>query len=100
MYFLGIAGLLIRYIRKRNWMDLFLLVSIPMLMMPSILSLAYPGENPSLNRSAGAIVPVFVVIGLALEATLRTLKETAFRSEWASWLFMLYFSLLTDLVRQ
>jgi hypothetical protein len=75
LYFLGIAGLLIRYIRKRNWMDLFLLVSIPMLMMPSILSLAYPGENPSLNRSAGAIVPVFVVIGLALETTLRTIKE-------------------------
>jgi 4-amino-4-deoxy-L-arabinose transferase-like glycosyltransferase len=75
LYFLGIAGLLIRYIRKRNWMDLFLLVSIPMLMMPSILSLAYPGENPSLNRSAGAIVPVFVVIGLALETTLRTFKK-------------------------
>ena len=75
LYFLGIAGLLIRYIRKRNWMDLFLLVSIPMLLMPSILSLAYPGENPSLNRSAGAIVPVFVVIGLALETIIRTLKE-------------------------
>ncbi len=71
LYFLGIAGLLVRYIRKRNWMDLFLLVSIPLMLMPSILSLAYPGENPSLNRSAGAIVPVFVVIGMALEATVR-----------------------------
>ncbi len=75
LYFLGTAGLLIRYIRKRNWMDLFLLVSIPMLLMPSILSLAYPGENPCLNRTAGAVVPVFVVIGLALETTIRTLKE-------------------------
>ncbi len=75
LYFLGIVGLLVRYIRKRNWMDLFLLVSIPMLLMPSILSLAYPGENPCLNRTAGAIVPVFVVIGLALETTIRTLKE-------------------------
>ena len=74
LYFLGIASLLIRYIRERSWMDLFLLVSIPILMLPSILSLAYPGENPSLNRSAGAIVPVFVVIGLALETTIRTLK--------------------------
>jgi hypothetical protein len=75
LYFLGILGLLIRYFRQRSWMDLFLLVSIPMLLMPSILSLAYPGENPSLNRTAGAVVPVFVVIGLGLEATLRTLKE-------------------------
>jgi len=75
LYFLGIIGLLFRYIRKRNWMDLFLLISIPMLLMPSILSLAYPGENPSLNRTAGAVVPVFVVIGLSLEATLRALKD-------------------------
>jgi hypothetical protein len=51
---------------------LYLLVSIPMLLMPSILSLAFPGENPSLNRTAGAVVPVFVVIGLAMESTIRT----------------------------
>ncbi len=75
MYFLGIASLLVRYVRKRNWMDLTLLVSIPMLMMPSILSLAYPGENPSLNRTAGAMVPVFVVVALAFETFLRTLRK-------------------------
>ncbi len=75
LYFLGIAGLLIRYIRKRNWMDLFLLISIPLLLMPSILSLAYPGENPSLNRTAGAVVPVFVVIAMAFESTIRTVWE-------------------------
>ena len=74
-YFLGIAGLIIRYFSKRNWIDLFLLVSIPMMMMPSILSLAYPGENPSLNRSAGAVVPVFIVIGLAFTSTMRVLKQ-------------------------
>ncbi|HCU57167.1 MAG TPA: hypothetical protein DF984_02905 [Anaerolineaceae bacterium] len=74
LYFLGIAALLIRYIRKRNWMDLFLLVSIPMMMMPSILSLAYPNENPCLNRTAGAVVPVFVVIGLAFETILRSIR--------------------------
>lgn len=74
LYFLGIAALLIRYIRQRNWMDLFLLVSIPMMLMPSILSLAYPGENPCLNRTAGAVVPVFVVIGMAFETVIRTIR--------------------------
>jgi hypothetical protein len=74
LYFLGIGSLLVRYIHKRNWIDLFLLVSIPMLLMPSILSLAYPGENPSLNRTAGAVVPVFIVIGLAFETTIRTIR--------------------------
>ena len=85
LYFMGIVGLLVRYIRKRHWMDLFLLVSIPMLMMPSILSLAYPGENPSLNRTAGTIVPVFVVIGLALETSIRTLRQK-FTGRLGRWL--------------
>jgi hypothetical protein len=71
-YFLGIVSLILRYINKRDWRDLYLLVSIPMLLMPSILSLAFPGENPSLNRTAGAVVPVFVVVGIAMESTIRT----------------------------
>ncbi len=74
-YFIGIISLLVRYIRRRNWIDLFLLVSIPLMLMPSILSLAYPGENPSLNRTAGAVVPVFVVAALAFETMLRTIRS-------------------------
>jgi len=74
-YFLGIVSLLVRYVQKQQWIDLYLLVSIPMLMMPSILSLAFPGENPSLNRTAGAVVPVFIIIGLAFESLLRTLRS-------------------------
>jgi 4-amino-4-deoxy-L-arabinose transferase-like glycosyltransferase len=75
-YFLGIISFIIRYFRHRDWRDLFLLVSIPLLMMPSILSLAYPGENPSLNRTAGAVVPVFVVIGFAFMALIRTIRRS------------------------
>ena len=72
-YFLGIMSLLIRYARERDWRDLFLLVSIPLLLMPSILSLAFPGENPSLNRTAGAVVPVFVVVAIAFVAFIRVI---------------------------
>jgi hypothetical protein len=74
LYFLGVAGLVIRYFRERRWQDLFLLVSIPMTLMPSILSLAYPMENPSLNRTAGAVIPVFVIVGLSFETLIRTLR--------------------------
>ena len=34
------------------------LLSIPLLMLPSILSLAFPDENPALNRAAGDLTPV------------------------------------------
>jgi hypothetical protein len=75
LYFLGIVSLIARYIRRRHWVDLVVLVSIPMMLMPSILSLAYPGENPSLNRTAGAVVPVFIVIGMAFETLVRSFWE-------------------------
>ena len=70
LFFLGFFYMVIRYIRKPNWLDLFMLVSVPLLMMPSILSLAFPDENPSLNRSGGAIVPVFIMIAIVLELIL------------------------------
>ena len=75
LFHLGAALLLFRYLRKRDWLDLFLLLSIPLLLLPSILSLAFPDENPALNRAAGALVPVFVVIGIALDGLLRVIEQ-------------------------
>ncbi len=80
-FHLGVVLMVIRYIRQRHWLDLFTLVSIPMLMLPSILSLTFPNENPSLNRTAAAIVPVFLIAGLAFDAFLRAL-ESASESIW------------------
>ena len=74
LFFAGSVLVLVRYIRKRNWLDIFLLLSIPLLMLPSILSLAFPDENPSLNRTAGAIIPVFILIALALDGLLSSLN--------------------------
>jgi len=75
LFYLGIVLILVRYIRRRNWLDLFLILSIPLLMLPSILSLAFPSENPTLNRTAGAIVPVFVLIGLSLDGFLKSIQS-------------------------
>lgn len=63
-FFVGVISLIHKIKRERSWEACVLLSSIPVLMMPSILSLAYPGENPSLNRSAGALVPIFVIVGI------------------------------------
>lgn len=70
LFFIGSALVVVRYIRKRNWVDLFLLVSIPLLMLPSILSLAFPEENPSLNRTGAAYIPIFIIAAIGLESLL------------------------------
>ncbi|MEO8356419.1 MAG: glycosyltransferase family 39 protein [Chloroflexota bacterium] len=67
LFVIGALLVLIRYIRNRHWLDLFLLVSIPLLLLPSILSLAYPGENPALNRASGAYIPAFLLGAMALD---------------------------------
>lgn len=75
LFFIGSFLLILRYLRNRKWWDLFLLVSIPLLMMPSILSLAFPAENPSLNRTSAAIIPVFIIAAIGLEGVLSNLYK-------------------------
>ncbi len=79
-FFIGLLVLLLRFIKQRTWEDLFLLISIPLLMMPSILSIAFPGENPSLNRTGGAIIPVFIIAGFGFVMIFSTLWAS-FRSK-------------------
>jgi hypothetical protein len=87
LFVLGCALLFARYIRERHWFDIFMLVSIPLLLMPSILSLAFPHENPSLNRTSGAIVPVFLIIGYSLDGVMAALERAAMsrRGAVAAW---------------
>ena len=62
LFMIGIVLVVIRYIRQRHWQDLFLLVAIPLLELPSILSLAFPNENPVLTRTGAALIPVFLIV--------------------------------------
>jgi hypothetical protein len=63
---LGVLMSTYRYIRYRNWQDLLLLLSVPLLMLPSTLSLAFPAENPAPNRASGAMIPIFTLVALPL----------------------------------
>ncbi len=75
LFILGACLVLIRYIRRRHWLDLFLLLSVPLLELPSILSLAYPAENPTLSRTGAAFIPVFLIVAMALDGLLRAIQS-------------------------
>jgi hypothetical protein len=83
LFLIGCTLLIVRYIKRRHWLDLFLLVSIPILLLPSILSLAFPDENPSLNRTGGAAIPVFIIAAMALDGFIRALTADNRRKAWA-----------------
>ncbi len=86
-FFVGVVLLIVRYMRQRNWLDISLLVSFPLLLMPSIISLAFPAENPSLNRTAGALVVVFLIAAMGLDALLTTLQSRSLSpgGTWLAW---------------
>ncbi len=80
LFLLGVSLILFRYIRSRNWMDLMLLLAVPFFQLPSILSLAFPEENPSLNRTGAAIVPVFLLVAVGLDTLLNSISIREKRS--------------------
>ena len=99
LYFLGVVLLLVRYLRQRKWQDLILLLSVPLLMLPSILSLAFPDENPALNRLAGAIVPVFLIIAISLDGLMSAIEKrvpskTGLTLSWGLAAILIFFSAL------
>lgn len=101
LFYTGLCFVLIRYFLKRNWLDLFLLVSIPLLMMPSILSLAFPSENPNLYRTGGALIPVFLLIGFALDLLMSSLESyyehvRGSRIAWVTFIILFVFSAIIN----
>lgn len=93
LFLLGAFLLTARYLRLRQWTDLVVLISIPLTQMPSILSLAFPAENPSLNRTAGAIVPVFLLVGIGLDGLMSALGSVKRRAALAWGLAGILFAL-------
>ncbi|MBN1265395.1 MAG: glycosyltransferase family 39 protein [Anaerolineales bacterium] len=67
-FLLGVVLTVLRYIRAGKWIDLYLLFSIPVLLLPSALSLAFPSENPALNRASGAMIPALIMAGIAFSS--------------------------------
>jgi 4-amino-4-deoxy-L-arabinose transferase-like glycosyltransferase len=80
LFLIGVVLVVVRYLRHRHWVDLVLLVSIPLLQLPSILSLAFPNENPTLNRAGAAYIPAFILTALALDGLLTSFGRGRLRS--------------------
>lgn len=81
LFHLGMVFVGVRYAKSRNWVDLFLLLSIPILLLPSVLALAFPGENPHPSRVGGAIVPVFAIAAIMLVG-IWSWTHMKFRAPW------------------
>ncbi|MFN2136457.1 MAG: glycosyltransferase family 39 protein, partial [Candidatus Promineifilaceae bacterium] len=68
LFILGLAYLLWRLLVNRDPRSLLLLIILFFLLLPSILSLAYPGENPSVVRTGGAPPAVMIIAAVPFVA--------------------------------
>ncbi len=66
LFALGLSYLVWRLVRHGDRRPVYLIVSLWLLVMPSVLSLAFPGENPSVVRTGGAIPIAMIVAALPL----------------------------------
>jgi hypothetical protein len=74
------------------------LILPPILMLPSTLALAFPDENPNLYRTGGSLVPVFLMVGVAVDGLMTTLQEkfSPHRGLQAAWALALVLLLLNS----
>ncbi len=79
-FFLGLLFAALRILKKRRWEDLCVILAVPLLMLPSTLSLAFPAENPCLNRTAGALIPVMIIAAAGFCCVFDVLARAARRS--------------------
>ncbi len=71
--------------QQRDWPLLTAILCGMVLLLPSILSVAFPNENPSVVRTAGAIPVVSVLVGLALHTITRAASALG-GIRWGKWL--------------
>ncbi|MFW6042365.1 MAG: glycosyltransferase family 39 protein [Chloroflexota bacterium] len=72
---LGCAYLMWRMSRYRERRAAYVLLSFFVLLLPSILSLAFPQENPSVVRTGGAAPFVMIIVALPLVAAGQRLRR-------------------------
>lgn len=66
-------------LRRLRAVDILLFLALPVLLLPSILALAWPKENPSVVRAGGALPIVMIMAALPLHAWLSALHATLTR---------------------
>jgi len=71
----GVAIVLAAVLRHWRATELTLLLSVPVLLLPSILALGWPRENPSVIRASGALPVVMVIAALPLWAMMQATEQ-------------------------
>ena len=74
LFVLGVVWLLWYLVRRGERTSAYVMVCLFMLLLPSILSLSFPNENPSVVRAGGAVVIATLIAALPLAFVARRVR--------------------------
>ncbi|RME11586.1 MAG: hypothetical protein D6802_06455, partial [Ardenticatenia bacterium] len=77
LFVIGIALVLVNLIQRPRIEWAVALLGLPILILPSVLALAWPNENPSVVRMGGALPIVMLLSALPLDALLQRANRHA-----------------------
>ncbi len=76
LFLFGVAYSLYRLARFRERSYAFVLLGLVVVLLPTVLAVAFPNENPSNARAGGAIPFVFILVALPIAWLLRSVKAS------------------------
>ena len=75
LFILGLGAWARRIQRRRSVLELLLPLALLIMLLPSVLALAFPIENPSHTRASGALPVVFLIAALPLAQLVGLLRH-------------------------
>jgi hypothetical protein len=79
----GLGAWLARMVRRRDIIDWLLPMMLFIMLLPSILSIAYPNENPSATRTSGTLPEAYLFAALPLALGIYALRQIMNRRQAA-----------------
>ncbi len=83
LFLLGLVFAWYRFVRYQEMTYAFVLIGLGVMLLPSVLSIAFPNENPSVVRTGGAIPFVFVLAALPLAWFARAIRRAFPNAHWS-----------------
>jgi len=66
LFIIGLGAWLVLMVRRRDVVQWLVPIALLIMLMPSALSIAFPGENPSATRTSGALPFAYLIAALPL----------------------------------
>lgn len=90
LFLAGLVLWIVRLIRKRDAADALVFVALFIMLLPSALSIANPGENPSHTRTSGAMPSAYLLAGYGLFMLARMFARITPKAWRPSLLFVVF----------